>query len=193
MTLKRKKRMKQNGRSIRRHSKIPEAVSIDLRPKVVERRKHVGHWETDNVIGKQTDHTALSVTVERKTRFTIITKLQDRTAATKTVALITRLQDHVTKTLTTDNGAENTNHKQIAQTLDLSMYFCHPYHSWEKGTVEHTNGRIRRYIPKSVSIDPLTETYIAALENKLNATPRKCLQYLTPYEMMHKLHGVTTK
>lgn len=193
LTLKRKKRMKQNGRSVRRHSKIPEAVSIDLRPKSVQTRKQFGHWETDNVIGKQTDKTALSVTVERKTRFTIMTKLQDRKAATKTTVLVNRLQVYVTRTLTTDNGAENTNHKTIAALLGLSMYFCHPYHSWEKGTVENTNGRIRRYIPKSVSIDSLSDAYIASLEDKFNATPRKCLQYRTPYEMMHKLHGVTTK
>ncbi len=193
LTLKRKKRMKQNGRSVRRHSKIHEAVSIDLRPQAVEKRKHLGHWETDNVIGKQTDKTALSVTVERKTRFTIITKLQDRTAATKTTALITRLQKYRTRTLTTDNGAENTNHKQITKELDLAVYFCHPYHSWEKGTVENTNGRIRRYIPKSVSIDPLSDAYIARLEDKLNATPRKCLQYKTPYEMILKLHRAPTK
>ncbi len=193
LTLKRKRRMQQNGRSVQRHSKIPEAVSIDLRPKAVQKRKQLGHWETDNVIGKQTDKTALSVTVERKTRYTIITKLQDRTAATKTVALVNRLQGYVTRTLTTDNGAENTNHKAIAVSLKLSMYFCHPYHSWEKGTVENTNGRIRRYIPKSVSIDPLTEAYIATLEDKLNATPRKCLHYLTPYEMINKLHRATTK
>ena len=191
LTLKRKRRMKHNGRSVRRHSKIPEAVSIDLRPKAVERRKQFGHWETDNVIGKKTDKTALSVTVERKTRFTIITKLQDRTATTKTVALINRLQAYTTKTLTTDNGAENTQHKRIARALGLSMYFCHAYHSWEKGTVENTNGRIRRYIPKRMSIDPLTEAYIARLEEKFNTTPRKCLHYLTPYEMMQKLHGAT--
>lgn len=193
LTLKRKKRMKQNGRSVHRHSKIPEAVSLEKRPKVVEKRKQIGHWETDNVIGKQTDKTALSVTVERKTRFTIITKLQDRTAVTKTAALINRLQTYVTKTLTADNGAENTQHKQIATVLGISMYFCHAYHSWEKGTVENTNGRIRRYIPKSVSIDPLSDAYIASLEDKLNMTPRKCLQYLTPYEMMHKLQSANTK
>lgn len=193
LTLKRKKRMKQNGRSVRRHSNIPEAVSIDLRPKVVQGRKQVGHWETDNVIGRITDKTALSVTVERKTRFTIITKLGDRKAHTKADALIKRLQQYPTKTLTTDNGSENTNHKQISKELNLSMYFCHAYHSWEKGTVENTNGRIRRYIPKGVSIDTLTDEYIVALEEKLNNTPRKCLQYRTPYEMMSKLHPITTK
>jgi IS30 family transposase len=191
LTLKRKKRMKQNGRRVQRHSKIPEAVSINLRPKSVNKRRSIGHWETDNIIGKQTDKTALSVTVERKTRFTIITKLSDRSAQTKANAVIKRLAAYVTKTLTTDNGSENTNHKKIAEALKLLMYFCHAYHSWEKGTVENTNGRIRRFIPKGVSIDPLSDAYIVAIEDKLNNTPRKCLQFLTPYEMMHKLHGAT--
>ena len=185
--------MKQNGRSVRRQSKIPEAVSIEKRPKSVEKRQELGHWETDNVIGKQTDHSALSVTVERKTRLSIITKLQDKTAPTKTTVLIKRLQEYITITLTADNGSENTQHQEIAKALDLLMYFCHPYHSWEKGTVENTNGRIRRYIPKGVSIDSLTDEYIDALEEKLNTTPRKCLQYKTPYEMMLKLQSAITK
>ena len=192
LTLKRMRRMKQHGRKVHRLGKIPEAVSIEKRAKSIQKRRTVGHWETDNVIGCQTDKTALSVTVERKTRFTIITKLKDRTADTKTEALIERLQTYVTRTLTADNGSENTKHKQIAEALELLMYFCHAYHSWEKGTVENTNGRIRRDIPKGVSIDGITEAYIAALEDKLNNTPRKCLQFLTPHEMMHKLYATTT-
>lgn len=193
LTLKRKRRMKHNGRSVHRHSKIPEAVSIDLRPQVVLQRKELGHWETDNVIGKQTDQTALSVTVERLTRVTLLTKLKDRSASTKAAAVIMRLGTYSTHTLTADNGSENTHHKQIAQELKLMMYFCHAYHSWEKGTVENTNGRIRRYIPKGVSIDTVPDEYIAALEEKLNTTPRKCLQFQTPYEMMHKLQSAITK
>lgn len=187
LTLKRKRRMLQNGRSVHRHSKIPEAISIDLRPKSINQRRSIGHWETDNIIGKQTDSTALSVTVERKTRLTIITKLKDRSAQTKSEALIERLEGYITKTLTTDNGSENTKHKEIAKALQLLMYFCHAYHSWEKGTVENTNGRIRRYIPKGVSIDSLSPEYIATVEHQMNSTPRKCLQYRTPYEMIHKL------
>jgi len=192
LTLKRKKRMKHNGRCVHRHSKIPEAISIEKRAKSIQNRKTTGHWETDNVIGKVTDKTALSVTVERRTRFTIMTKLSDRRAQTKAESLIQRLHIYQTKTLTTDNGSENTNHQHIAKTLHLLMYFCHAYHSWEKGTVENTNGRIRRYIPKGVSIDTISEEYIAALEEKLNNTPRKCLQFLTPHEMMQKLR-VTTR
>lgn len=196
LTLKRKKRMQQNGRSVRRQSKIPEAVSIDLRPKSIEKRQQVGHWETDNIIGKQTDDTALSVTVERVTRVTILTKLKDRTAEAKTMAVVTRMgvfPQAIRETLTADNGSENTNHQEITIALGMTVYFCHAYHSWEKGTVENTNGRVRRYIPKGVSIDSLTDKYIVALEEKLNNTPRKCLQFLTPHEMMQKLQSLTTK
>lgn len=184
----RKKRMKLNGRRVFRHGKIPFTVSIEQRPASILQRKRIGHWETDNVIGRQTDKTALSVTVERKTRFTIITKLHNRKAATKTAALISRLQQYPRRTLTTDNGKENSQHRYIAITLQIAMYFCHSYASWEKGTVENTNGRIRRFIPKGISIDTISEETIAAIEEKLNNTPRKCLDFLTPYEKMAKAH-----
>jgi IS30 family transposase len=195
LTLKRKKRMHKGGRRVQRQSKIPEAVSIDLRSKVVEKRKQIGHWETDNIIGRQTDKTALSVTVERVAHITLINKLPNRSAATKTMFVSKRLNlfpDKCKRTITADNGSENTNHKELARLTNMLVFFCHAYHSWERGTVENTNGIIRRYIPKGVSIDSLSEEYIAALEYRLNTTPRKCLNYLTPYEMMRKLHIDTT-
>lgn len=182
----RPKRMKKGGRKVKRASKIPNATSIDLRPEEINLRKEIGHWETDNVIGKQTDKTALSVTVERLTRLTILSLIK-RSADSKTAALINRFSefpDRTRITLTADNGAENTNHQQITTSLGFSVFFCHAYHSWEKGTVENTNQRIRRYIPKGLSIDTLTEAQIKALEVKLNSTPRKCLNFLTPYEKM---------
>ena len=194
LVLRRKKRLRHNGRSVHRMSKIPEAVSIDFRPKVVARRKQAGHWETDNIIGKQTDDTALSVTVERVTRVALLNKLFNRTATVKTVTVTSRLKQFpkdFKRTLTADNGSENTNHRQITDLTGMLVYFCHAYHSWEKGTVENTNGRIRRFIPKGVSIDSISSEYIAALEYKLNSTPRKCLQYFTPYEKIHKLLATT--
>lgn len=190
LTLGRKKRMKKNGRSVHRNSKIPGSISIDLRPEIVAARLRVGDWETDNVIGKQTDKTALSVTVERVTKLTLLTKLLDRLAVTKRDALVRRLgifPKQIRLTLTTDNGSENSLHKQISESLDLLMFFCHAYHSWEKGTVENQNGRIRRFIPKGKSIDDLTEEQIKEVEIKLNSTPRKCLGYLTPYEKMDQV------
>ena len=178
--------MKKGGRKVARASKIPNATSIDLRPEIVSKRVRVGDWETDNVIGKQTDKTALSVTVERLTRLTVLS-LTSKSAKSKTESLIKRLSvfpDTARETLTTDNGAENTNHPEITNSLGLSVFFCHAYHSWEKGTVENTNGRIRRYIPKGVSIDNLTDSQIKEVEIRMNSTPRKCLGYLTPYEKM---------
>lgn len=182
----RKKRMKKGGRGVHRASKIPGAISIDQRPEIVGQRDRIGDWETDNIIGKQTDKTALSVTVERLTRLTILS-LASKSADSKTENLVNRLSqfpNQVRLTLTADNGAENTNHREIKQNLGLDVFFCHAYHSWEKGTVENTNGRIRRVIPKGISLDNLTEDQIKILEYRLNSTPRKCLGYLTPYEKM---------
>lgn len=190
LTLGRKKRMKKNGRSVHRDGKIPGSISIDLRPEIVNLRSRVGDWETDNIIGQLTDKTALSVTVERVTKLTLLTRLLDRLAVTKKDALVRRLgvfPKDLRLTLTADNGSENSLHKQISENLDLLIFFCHAYHSWEKGTVENTNGRIRRYIPKGISIDCFPEEYIREVERRLNSTPRKCLGYLTPYEKMSQV------
>jgi IS30 family transposase len=185
----RKKRMRKGGRAVQRASKIPGAINIDLRPETVALREETGHWETDNVIGKQTDQFALSVTVERLTRLTLLS-LTKKSSAAKTEAVVKRLSAFPGKarlTLTADNGAENTNHQQISSRLKMDVFFCHAYHSWEKGTVENTNGRIRRSVPKGVSLDTITEDQIKTLEYQLNATPRKCLGYLTPYEKMQEV------
>lgn len=186
LTKRRKKRMKKNGRHVRRAGKILGSISIDLRPDVVSQRVRVGDWETDNMEGKRGDRKVVSVTVERVAHLTLLTRCA-RTARAKTDALTARLSQFPKKTkltLTADNGAENSYHQEITEATGMQVFFCHAYHSWEKGTVENTNGRIRRYIPKGVSIDEITDEEIATLEHKLNHTPRKCLGFLTPYEKM---------
>lgn len=190
LPLARKKRMRKDGRRVRRKGKIPKAVSIEKRPPEVETRRSIGHWETDNIIGKITDDTALSVTVERLTRVTLMTKLTNRTAQTKTDAVVVRLKKFpgsLRLTLTADNGSENSYHKKITQETGMAVYFTHAYASWEKGTVENTNGRIRRFIKKGRSIDTVSEEEVMEIEHTLNSTPRKCLDFLTPYEKMHQL------
>lgn len=189
LTLRRRRRMNKGGRHVKRDSRIPEAVSIDKRPKIVEKRKQVGHWESDNVIGKQTDKTVLSTTVERVLKVTMLSKLEAKTADAKEKALFTRmavLPKILRKTMTVDNGSENANHKEIRNSLGMDVYFCHAYHSWEKGTNENTNGRLRRYIPKGISIDTISEKEVAAIEWQLNTTPRKCLGFKTPYEALRE-------
>jgi transposase, IS30 family len=186
LTHARKRRMKRHGRRIKPAGKIPDAVSIDLRPLEVDKREIAGHWETDNLLGKQTDKTAISTTVERVTRYTLLTKVA-KTAEAKKEALIGRLlffPKQLQQTITTDNGAENASHKAVTTALSMPVYFCHAYHSWEKGSVENMNGRIRRYIPKGKSIDSLTAEEVAVVEQQLNSTPRKCLEFLTPEEAL---------
>lgn len=193
LTHARKKRMKKDGRRVRRECKIPNAVSIDLRSKTVEKREALGHWETDLMEGTRKTRDVLSVTVERATRYTLLAKLPTKKAKHKTDSLITQLQilpRRLRKSVTADNGTENTNHSEVTKHLKIPVYFCHPYHSWEKGTVENTIGRIRRVIPKSTDLTPITHEQVTLLQATLNNTPRKCLGYLTPYE---KISGMTPK
>lgn len=192
LTYQKKRRMKKNGRAVHRDSRIPEAKSIDLRPEVVAERKRAGDWESDNLGGPKTDKTALSVTTERLTRLTHLDKLPNKKAQTKRQVLTKRLSKYPSQlrlTLTEDNGSENTEHKQLSDDVKIDVFFCHAYHSWEKGSVENTNQRLRikRYIPKGTSIDSLTVSQIKEIEYRLNSTPRKCLGYLTPYEKMDQL------
>lgn len=185
----RKKRMKKDGRRVKRESKIPEAKSIDLRPEEVNNRETVGHWETDNLGGQTRDKTALSVTIERKFRYSHVGKLKDRKAKTKTAMVIVQVQQYpkeLRQTMTTDNGSENTNHQEITKQTNMPVYFCHAYHSWEKGGVENMNQRIRRFIPKRTSIDTISERQIQAIEDALNNTPRKCLNFKTPKEALEE-------
>lgn len=89
-------------------------------------------------------------------------------------------------TFTWDNGIENRNHEELITVLNIQNYFCNAYHSWEKGTVENTIGRIRRFIPKGADISVYSDEYIQKIEDWLNHMPRKCLKYKTPYEIMEK-------
>lgn len=183
----RKKRMKKNGRKVQK-SKIKDAIRIDKRDKSVLLRTEVGHWETDNMGGKIRDVSAFSGTVERKTRLTILDVLENRKAVTKTESLNNDLKlfpSEFVETITTDNGSENSDHKKWSTKIHgVKVYFCNPYHSWEKGSVENMFTRVRRFIPKGTSIDQISKKDAKLIQNKLNNTPRKCLNYLTPNEAM---------
>lgn len=190
LTLRRKKRMKKEGRKVRRDSKIPYAVSIDRRPKIIDKRKSVGHWESDNMEGVKKDKKSVSVTVERLTRITHLVKVRVKKAVDKTYFIHYRLSVYpkrFRKTITFDNGSENTNHIDLTRDLGVKTYFCHAYHSWEKGTVENTIGRLRRYLPKGLSLDNISDDYIKRIEEEMNNTPRKCLGFLTPYEKKNQI------
>ena len=189
LTVKRPKRMKKEGRKVKRSGSIPNAKSIELRPKTVDRRSRKGDWESDMVIGKQSDQGALNVEYERSSRFVMLDKLDERTAQAKLdtqVRRYTEIPQRLRRTITHDNGKENSNHEQLTEQTGADIYFTHPYCSWEKGGVENTNGRVRLFIPKGESIDSIPNETIAYIEYRMNNTPRKCLGFMTPYEKMFR-------
>ena len=176
-------------RKTHRMLKIPERISIMERPEAVQHRKQAGHWETDTVIAR-TSKAALLATVERKSRYTKLARLKRRTAKQVRITLnrsLSQYEQRLCRTITYDNGQENVEHTLVNKTLGTRSYFCQPYHSWEKGTVENTIGIIRRTFPKKTNFDFVTATDVKRLERKLNNTPRKILHYLTPKEVFDKI------
>ena len=128
--------------------------------------------------------------VERKTRFTVAIKATNKTAQAVTNAICDNLmvyQDHVL-TLTYDNGREFAYHEEIATKLTAEGFFAHPYHSWERGLNENTNGLIRQYIPKGKDMDDLNDDDVAKIIQKINARPRKCLGFKTPNQLFFGLN-----
>jgi IS30 family transposase len=185
-----KKRRKRYGANDRR-GKITNRVSIDQRPPVVEERSRLGDWEADTVIGKKSSF-ALVTLVERKSRFTLLKKVNQRTAAATTEAIIEMLKPYSSKTLTItcDNGREFAGHQEIAKEIKTEVFFAHPYSSWERGTNENTNGLLRQYFPKGSDFSKITDDKVQFAEKRLNRRPRKCLNVRTPEMVFFKLSDV---
>jgi IS30 family transposase len=176
-----RRRTAHHGRRAK-HSLIPNRIWIDERPEEVNMRKSIGHWEADTIMyGKLKGVNSL---VERKTRYTILTKLKGKTPQETAEAVISRLLPHRCKSITFDNGIENRNHELMASSLQAKTYFCHPYHSWEKGTNENTNGLVRRYLPKKTDITCVTQRDVDDVAWELNNRPRKALGFATSTEML---------
>lgn len=193
-----KRRRVRLGRNVQKQyceSKIPGALSIGVRLKRANDRSQVGHFETDLMEGKRSQKTALSVAVDRKTRHTSLGKVKNKTALEKQTVLTSQLKGleslrksdkPIVRSITADNGRENSNHREISKDLNIKFYFCHPYHSWEKGSVENTIKRVRRYIPKGTSIKKIKDSQIQWVENRINNTPMKVLKFMTPNEAMEE-------
>lgn len=171
----------------RKHKKshIPGRVSITKRPKAVERRRQFGHWEADTMVSRES-RPVLQVVVERKARFTRLNKLPNREAPAMRKTLnkaLCKLPQGMRKSITYDNGTENVEHELVNAVLKTRSYFCHPYTSQEKGTVENTNGLVRRHWPKRTDFAKLSQSEVKTMERWLNSRPRKCLDFQTPAEV----------
>jgi IS30 family transposase len=180
---KKPKRQKRDGLNKNRKIIIPDRVSIDERPDMINKRIEYGHWESDSIVSKQSS-ASLNTMVERKSGYLKLTKIDSNTSANTKETIIRKMVKMPIKSITYDNGLENYEHTFINHALDCDSYFCHPYHSWEKGSVENTNGLIRRYLPKKTDFYKISDEEIAFIENLLNDRPRKRLKFLTPSEVL---------
>jgi len=176
-----KYRKRAGGRD--RRGKISNRRSIEERPAIVEERSSIGHWEADLIVAKNHQGVALTLT-ERKSRFTLLRSFPSKHAEPITQGIIELLKwDKRLKSITFDNGKEFAGHQEIALALNTDCYFAHPYSSWERGTNENTNGLIRQYFPKSYNLKKVSMEEEVMVMDKLNSRPRKCLDFMTPYEV----------
>jgi IS30 family transposase len=184
-----KKRRNRAGNNDRR-GKIVDRVSIEERPEIVDTRSRLGDWEVDLIIGKGRQGAMVTLT-ERKSRFTLLRKVTRKRAdlVANTIIDLLRGFNHL-KTITADNGKEFAYHRHISQHLNLDVYFAHPYSSWERGTNENTNGLIRQYLPKSRNLNSVTTSEEIHIMDRLNLRPRKCLDFMTPFEVFFKVQFV---
>jgi IS30 family transposase len=189
---KRKRRMKKGMRKSYRIVKGP-LPSIDDRPEEAKSRTVVGHWEDDSIVYTPTCPVRLRTTNELTSGLVFISRTKASTMADANRISIERLGSlppELLKTLTRDRGAENMGFTELEQTLGISCYFAHSYHSYERGANENLNGLIRRFYPKGTDFRTLSEADIARVEYLLNSRPRKRLGWKTPYEVFYELTGV---
>jgi IS30 family transposase len=185
-----KKRRKRYGRYDRR-GQLPNRVSIDQRPAIVGAKRRLGDWELDTLIGKNHQQALVSM-VERKSKYTLLAKVERNTAVAVGQALTQQLRPHVekVKTLTADNGREFAQHQEIARQLDAAFYFAHPYHSWERGLNENTNGLVRQYFPKQSDFSKIRDIELRRVQERLNHRPRKTLNFRTPHQVFFKTNEI---
>jgi len=179
----RKQRRKRKNKRTKRVM-IPDRVGIEQRPPQIQERSECGHWEADTAVSRQSK-AALMVLQERAVGLTLLRKLQ-RCAPKEMNQAITerlgRLPPQMRQSITFDNGQENRRHHELRENLGVQTFFCNPYSSWEKGSVENAVGLSRREWPKKTDYALISEEEIAKLEYRLNTRPRKRFGYLTPLE-----------
>lgn len=176
---------RKRGSPRERRGRIPGQRMIDERPPEIEHRERIGDYEMDTMIGTSSGEVLVTM-VERRSRFTFILKAFDRSALKVSAAIVTALYPHreSVHTLTYDNGKEFVRHALIDEILGSTGYFAHPYHSWERGLNENTNGLIRQYFPKQTDFNKITDEQIKEVQDKLNDRPKRCLGWRTPREVI---------
>ena len=185
-----RRRRKRYGTTERR-GRVADKRHISERPHAANDRTEFGHWEIDTVHGSGRD--SVVTLVERAAGVTLIGKLPNLTAAALNQRVLRMIKSFEKKhgrsfvTVTADNGTEFHSYAEIERRAKLEVYFATPYHSWERGTNENTNGLIRQYLPKKTSMVGLTQPRCNAIAKKLNTRPRKRYGYSTPLERLDQI------
>jgi transposase, IS30 family len=183
-----KKKKKRYGKKDNR-GVIPNKKSIDERPKEVDTKERYGDFEGDLIIGHN-HKGAINTQVERKSkllRAIIMARKTAKEMVQSTIQAYADIPKELLKTMTYDNGTEMADHEEIAEKLGIDVYFAHPYHSWERGLNENTNGLLRQYFPKKTDFTKITQTELDEVVEAINNRPRKTLNYRTPNEVFEEI------
>lgn len=177
-----KKLRRGNSRKV---SKLKDRIFIDKRPKIIEKRKRVGDIEADFIVSGKSGRGVLLTAVCRKLRVTFL-ELITEVSVDEVHSAFGRIKERFPemKTATLDNDILFKMHKALEQLLEIQIYFCHAYHSWEKGSIENVNKAVRKFIPKGSNLSKYDQGYIRSLEEHLNERYMKCLEYKTPKEKL---------
>ena len=180
------KRYQKRGNTNNRRGQIPDRIGIDKRPEIVDKKQRFGDLEIDLVIGK--DHKGALLTInDRATGLLKMAYVKNKEAkeiAQKTIELLEPWMPFI-HTITSDNGKEFTEHKQIAEALNIDFYFAKPYHSWQRGANENLNGLVRQYFPKKHNFDTINKEQVDLANKKLNNRPRKRYNFFSPNQMFN--------
>jgi IS30 family transposase len=179
------KRRKRSSGKQKRCPKVPNRTMIEKRPEYINLRRRIGDWETDTIISRQSK-AAVMVLANRFSRLIILKILTRKTALLMHKAQVVSLKDlppNLRNSITYDNGTENTFHELTNKVLGTKSYFCNPYHSWEKGTVENLIEIVRRFYPKKTDWKYVTQWDLNKVARFINNRPMKCLGFKTPYQV----------
>jgi IS30 family transposase len=180
---------RKRGTKIREKAReLAKKRRIDERPQVVERRGRIGDIEGDTMLGRD-KRVRIVTLVDRRSGYLITYLLPKHNAELLTklaVQKLKRLPKEKRRTLTLDNGTEFSDWERLEKQTGMTIYFAYPYHSWERGTNENTNGLLRQYFPKSMDFNLITPNELADVVKRLNDRPRKRLKFKSPKQVFMK-------
>lgn len=177
---------KYKRRGLPKRHLIPNRTDISQRPDIVEEKTRIGDWEGDTIIGAKNQGAIVSL-VDRASKFTLLKQVDSKNAENVKNATIEKFRPFKkkVKTVTYDNGCEFVKHEEVNKKVGCESYFAQPYHSWERGLNEHTNGLVRQFFPKKTNLRLVTDMEVEKVQDLLNNRPRKSLNYKTPAEIFN--------